>query len=245
VREQERPPADPSAAATVFHLAFIGRSVHTIAFVGVPVTLSYDYLPPGSDIRRDVGDEAGDRQSVYLTIPATPDLPPAVLKQAMLDALVSSLPLSVALLIGSYVVFAAGLRINRIAGPTVPWAWAFFAIFCVALVALVAWVRFGVLADGLRLGREQATVLAATPQRLLVETTGPFGVASYDLPVESVKHLTVTRGPVHDARHHARRLWHLAVTLSDGRTIPILPGRDERELRWVSGTIARAMRIPP
>ena len=208
-----------------------------------PLPLEYDDLPPGSDIRRDFSDEAADRKSVYLTVPATDDVPTAVLKQALLDALVSSLPVCIVLLVGSYAAFAAGMRINRIAGPTVPWAWGFFALFCLALVALVAWVRFGVLADALRLGREQATVLAATPRRLVVETTGPFGIASYDLRPEQVRHLAVNRAFLRDDRGYAHRLWHLAIYLSDGRSILLLPARDPRELRWVSGTVGRVLRL--
>jgi hypothetical protein len=216
-----------------------------MSFVSVaPLPLSYDDLPPGSDIRRDFSDEGGDRdRSVYLTVPATAEPPPAVMKQVVLDALVSSLPLNVVLLIASYVAFAAGLRINHIAGPTVPWAWGFFALFCLALVALVAWVRYGVLADAIRLGREQATVLAATPQRLLIETTGPFGVASYDLTAERVRQLTPGRGPLRDDRGTNRRVWHLAIALADGRTILVLPARDERELRWISGTVGRVLKL--
>lgn len=208
---------------------------------GAPLTLSYDDLPPGSDIRRDLSDD--DEPSVYLTVPATPDPPPAVIKQALVEAIISSLPLSVALLLASLGVFFAGLRINGISGPTLPWAWVFFATFCIALVGLVVWVRFGVLTDACRLAREQATVLAATPKRLVIETTGPFGVASYDLPAQHVQQLTVARSAIHDTRHHARRLWHLAIGLSDGRQILILPGRDVRELRWVSGTVGRVLRL--
>ena len=203
--------------------------------------LSYDDLPPGSDIRRDISDD--DERSVYLTVPATADLPPAVTKQALIDAVMSSLPLSVVLLVASLGVFAAGLRINGISGPTLPWAWAFFATFCMALVGLVVWVRFGVLSDAARLGREQATVLAATRNRLLIETTGPFGVASYDLPAQNVRALTVARSAVADDRNHARRLWHLVIGLSDGRRIVILPGRDERELRWVRGTVGQVLHL--
>jgi hypothetical protein len=207
-----------------------------------PLPLAYDDLPPGSDIRRDLIDPADPRgPAVYLTVPASSDLPPAVARQAMLDALAASIPLSVLLLGVSYAAFAAGLRINRIAGPTLPWAWGFFAIFCVALAGLVAWVRYGVMIDALRLGREQATVLAATPARLVVETSGPFGVASYDLPADRVASLMPARGPIRDERGESRRLWHLAVELTDARSIRLLPGRDERELRWVCGMVGRLL----
>ena len=72
----------------------------------------------------------------------------------------------------------------------------------------------------------------------------PVGVASYDLPAGNVKHLTSARGPLRDDRGTSRRLRHLAIQLADGRTILVLPGRDERELRWVSGTVARVLKLP-
>ena len=65
-----------------------------------PLPLAYDDLPPGSDIRRDVSENAGRGAvaSVYLTVPASAELPPAVARQARLNALVASVPASVVLL---------------------------------------------------------------------------------------------------------------------------------------------------
>ena len=204
-----------------------------------PPTLAYDDLPPGSDVRRE---PSADGVSLRIIVPAG-EPPPAVRRRTMLDAFASAAPATAGLLLLALLLFLAGLRNNRISGVSLTWAWTFFAVFCGALVLLVAWVRFGVTLDALRAGRRQATALAATPDRLLVETAGPFGVAAYDLPAAKIRTLAVTRGPLRDDRGHARRLWRLAVALTDGRTIHLLPGRDVRELEWAAAILKRTLRV--
>ena len=201
-----------------------------------PLPLAYDDLPPGSDIRREyIGD--GDAREVKIVVPAG-EPPAAARKSVLFDAFASGARASWALLLLALLLFQLGLRNNRIGGVALTWAWLFFGIFCGALVLLVAWVRYGVMLDSLRIGREQMTVIAATPARLLIETAGPFGVASYDLAREKITSMTVASGVLRDDRNLPRRLLHIAISLIDGRTILILPGRDARELRWIcAGTV--------
>jgi hypothetical protein len=207
--------------------------------------LAYDDLPPGSDIRREyaggagAGDSAAARE-VKITVPAG-EPPRAAMKVALFDSFAAGARSSLALLLLAFLLFTIGLRNNRVSGVPLAWAWAFFALFCAALVLLVVWVRYGMTLDAVRVGREQMTVLAATPARLLIETAGPFGVASYDFAREKVLALDVRHGPLRDDRNLPRRVPHVAVALADGRTILILPGRDVRELRWVCATVRQTM----
>ena len=207
-----------------------------------PPTLAYDDLPPGSDIRREYEGDGAARQ-VRILVPAGEPPPPAV-RVAMFDSFASGARSSWALLLGALLLFAIGLRNNRVSGVPLAWAWLFFAIFCGALVLLVAWVRYGLALDAIRAGRQQMTVLAATPQRLLIETMGPFGIASYDLARERVGGLTIARGVMRDDRNLPRRVLHVALALTDGRTILILPGRDERELQWIVAAVRQVMGMP-
>ena len=217
-----------------------------------PFTLSYDDLPPGSDIRREYtgsgsggGDGAGDDggvREVKIVVPAG-EPPPAAMKVALFDSFASGARSSWALLLLSFLLFYTGLRNNRVGGVSLAWAWGFFAIFCGALVLLIAWVRYGMTLDAIRAGREQMTVLAATPNRLLIETTGPFGIAGYDFPRDNIATLTIRRSVLRDDRNMPRPVLHLAISLRDGRTICILPGRDARELRWVCTSLEQAMRL--
>jgi hypothetical protein len=204
-----------------------------------PPTLAYDDLPPGSDVRREPG---LDGVSLRIIVPAG-EPPPAVRRQTLLDAFASAAPTTAALLALSLTLFLIGLRTNRISGISLAWAWTFFAVFCGALLLLVAWVRYGMMLDSIRLAREQQTVLEMTPHRLLIETTGPFGVAGYDFAVDQFAIVTLRRAQLRDDRNTPRRLLHLALSLRDGRTILLLPGRDVRELEWITNAMRRVMKV--
>ena len=204
-------------------------------------TLAYDDLPAGSDIRREyVGD--GDARQVRIIVPAGEPAPP-VMRIALFDSFASGARTMSALLVLALVLFTIGVRNNRVSGVPLAYAWAFFAVFCAALVLLVAWVRYGLRLDAIRYGRQQMTVLAATPTRLLIETAGPFGIASYDVPREKIAGLSIARGVLRDDRNLPRSVTHVALSLADGRTICLLPARDERELRWICGAVRQALGI--
>jgi hypothetical protein len=218
--------------------------LHPPSSFPAPLPLAYDDLPPGSDIRReydagDAGALSGGR-GVKIVVPAG-EPPPAVRKILLFDSFASGARASWALLLLSFLLFSMGLRNNRISGVALGWAWLFFGIFCGALVLLVAWVRYGVVLDAIRIGREQMTALAATRARLLIETAGPFGIASYDFPREKISSITVRRGVLRDDRNLPRRLLHLSIALADGRTILVLPGRDPRELQWIAAAVNKAL----
>lgn len=218
----------------------LGSPPGSLSFVVTPLVplLAYDDLPPGSDVRREYEGEA-----VRITVPAG-EPPAAVVRQAALDALASGAVASWPLLALCFVTFMFGLRANRIAGAPLAWAWAFFAVVCAALVLLVSWVRYGVMLDAIRAGRRQATVIAATPRRLRVETNGPFGAGGYDFPADRITRLLARRGTIKDNRGHGQRVWHLALALRDGRTILLLPGRDRRELRAIELALGRTLGLP-
>jgi hypothetical protein len=205
--------------------------------VSVPFPLSYDDLPPGSDIRREY-----DGELLKITIPAGE--PPAFARRALAQAAMASGAVSSwAFLLLALLVFAYFVRMNRIAGPPLTWAVAFFAVFCTAIVLLVAWVRYGLMLEDLQAGRRQATVMAITPDRLVIETSGPFGIAGYAWGREQMVSVAAGRDVLRDDQGRARRLERLQVQIVGGKRIMLLPGRDSVELRWVARAIGRAMRI--
>lgn len=206
--------------------------------MSAPLTLSYDDLPPGSDIRREY-----HGQLVKITVPAGE--PPASARRAVAQAaLVSGAISSWAFLLLALIVFGYFVRMNRIIGAPLNWAIAFFAVFCTAIVALVAWVRYGMKLEDLQAGRQQATVVAVTPERLVVETSGPFGMAGYEAPGEQIVSVSIGRDIVRDIDGRARRLDRLVLQLAGGRRIALLPGRDRTELRWVARALGRTMGAP-
>jgi hypothetical protein len=193
-------------------------------------TLAYDDLPPGSDIRREY-----DGHSLQITVPAG-EPPAAVIKQAAYDALARGAASSWALLLLAFVAFYFGVRANRISGAALVWAWMLFAVFCGALVMLVAWIRFGLLVDAIRAGRRQATLIAATRERLLIETAGPFGTMSIDLPRERVGGVRSASGAVRDQNERSHRVSFLRI----GDTV-LLPGRERREIEWVAAALRNVL----
>jgi hypothetical protein len=93
-------------------------------------------------------------------------------------------------------------------------------------------------------GRQQATVIAVSATRLLIETSGPFGNASYDLAADEFRNVTVGRSRLSDDRDKSRRLDHLTLVLADGRAIPLLPGRECAELAAVAGLLNQILTLP-
>ena len=203
----------------------------------VPTVLAYDDLPPGSDIRREYHGEL-----VKITVPAGE--PPAAAKRAVAQAaLISGAISSWAFLLLAFVVFAYFVRMNRIIGAPLNWAIAFFAVFCTAIVALVSWVRFGMKLEDLQAGRRQATVIAITPQRLVVETAGPFVVIGHEITSEQLVGASIGPDAMRDVDGRARKLDRLLLQLAGGRRVALLPGRDRTELRWVARAMSRSMGI--
>jgi hypothetical protein len=201
------------------------------------VTLAYDDLPPGSDIRRVCAPD-----NVQISVPAA-EPPRDVLKQAAMDALASGAAIATPILALAVVAFYFGIRANRISGVYLTWAWAFFAIFCTAIVMLVAWIRYSMITDGLRAGRSQSTAIGVTSKRFLVATSGPFGVRTLDLPREQIVRLECTVSTMRDNRSRDFKLTCLSVHSRSGPAIHLLPARDPRELRWVCGMIRQTMQL--
>ena len=198
-------------------------------------TLTYDSLPANSDIRFVYEPDA-----VHITAPAS-EPSPAVLKQALYDSFARGSISSSFLLALSYIGFHFGIRTNHVTGPSLVWAWGFFAIFCGALVLLVSWVSYSALIDAVRAGREQMTILVATPQRLLVETVGPFGAVGYNIPSEQIRRIRVTRKVMRDDHYRIHRAPSLSITLHDGRTLLLLPARERGEIACVAAALSQVL----
>jgi hypothetical protein len=200
-------------------------------------TLAYDDLPPGSDIRR-----VTEPDRVQISVPAG-EPPRAVVREAALQGFVRGSLFSVPALAIALVVFYQGIHYNDLRGVPLKWAWGFFTIFCAAIVMLIAWICYGVIIDSIRHARQQATVLAATPARLVIETSGPFGTASYDYARDRIDRFDISAGTLKDDRGRPRRVQWLELRLADGKRVRLLPGRDPGELKWVRGMIVQIMNL--
>jgi hypothetical protein len=201
-----------------------------------PVPLSYDDLPPGSDIRRERDPDG----TVRITVPAG-EPTTAARREIARDAVAYGTLESIPLLILGLIIFYVGIRAQGMYGSLAWAAWAFFALFCTALVALVVWVRYGKMLDALRAGRRQATVIAITSSRLLIETTGPFAIATYYYSPGQIRRVRIARSALPDDLAIGRRLDHLCIERPDGRCVALLPGRDRAELAAVARSIEQTI----
>jgi hypothetical protein len=115
-----------------------------------------------------------------------------------------------------------------------------FTMVCAALFAFVWRVQFIAQLHAAERALQQNTMIAASAGKLRIETSGPFGSASYDLRAADGhsgidglgKGRTHRQSPAVDC---------LKIMMRDGTSIHILPGRDEAELRWVAQAVGSAL----
>jgi hypothetical protein len=191
--------------------------------------LTYDTFPPHSNLRREVSNGS-------IKITAAAEEPGAHARRlewqraALAGALLSGGLLSAFVL----AVASTYLAHRRYMG-----FWLFvvlvaaFVVFCAALFLLMWRAAYAARLEKLERAMKQTTILVATPGRLLVETAGPFGQASYDLS-------TRLGGPYRVIDFRLGSIgWHncLVIVLASGQLVRILPGRDSAELDWVARTL--------
>jgi hypothetical protein len=196
-------------------------------------TLTYDTFPPHSNLRREVIGAV-----VKITAPAEEPSSHARRIEMQRAAFPGAL-LSGALLLA----FVLAVGSMYLAHRPFMGRWLFmvlfiaFIIFCGALFLLVWRVQYTGRLDRLEQALRQTTILAASPGQLLIETVGPYGQASY--------HLRGHAEPLPQSIVRLRRgrcgekpgVDCLDIVLADGRTVQVLPGRDEAELNWVARTL--------
>ena len=108
-----------------------------------------------------------------------------------------------------------------------------FVVFCAALFMMMWRAAYAARLDKLERAMKQTTLLIASPGRLLIETAGPFGQASYDLCTRVGGPCRVTDVQLGSIGNHACML----IVLASGQLVRVLPGRDDAELDWVARTL--------
>jgi hypothetical protein len=200
-----------------------------------PVPLSYDDLPPGSDIRRSHDPDG----TLRITIPAG-ELTPPVLRRVWHEALVHSAITCAAILFGTALVFLWALRIHGTTGWSLIFAWLGFGVGCGAFVLLLASARYAFDRGALEIARRQNSVIAISADRLVVESTGPLGTFSDDVEWERIRSARPNGGLWTDAAGRIHALRYVLVELTDGPSLRLAPGRDSRELVYITDAICSA-----
>lgn len=198
-----------------------------------PNTLAYDDLPPGSDLRRQYGEDG----SVAIT--ALAGEPSDAARRAALHVT----GVFAALFSGSLLVSVGLLALALSNGPfrihpalKLP-AVFLFAVVCGGVFLLVWRIGFDNRMEWLSKARQQSTLLHASPGRLLVETSGPEGDRSLDLPADTIHSIRLGPGGLLSREFVSC----LQITTADGSVHRLLPGHHMGELRWVVDTLRQAL----
>ena len=194
-----------------------------------PLPLGYDELPPGSDLSRAYGDGGAVTITAPAGEPSASVCRGAAHGTGVWSATVTGLGLAVGL------VLALGLSdsIRRLDSGLRLLAAALFLLFCGGVFLLVWRVRYAARLEALAQARRQAVVLDADGQRLLVETAGPPGPESLDIPADQIRAIGIIG--------YAESVLCLGVHLGGGTVLKLMPGRHPTELRWVAAALVQAL----
>jgi hypothetical protein len=186
--------------------------------------LTYDNLPAFSTLRREQEGEG-------FIITAAAEEPSGYLRRvaAKREFLIS------AMLTGGGVVmllfFVGPVLLDR--WRSLPGLTAVIVGVFVASGLLLVWqLRYTARLNKLERALQQMTVIAVRPERIVIETKGPFGQHSYELQSDELCGVRVLLNRTGSAPY-GERSW-LELIRRGGGPIRILPGREPAELQWVA-----------
>jgi hypothetical protein len=196
------------------------------------VALAYDELPAGSDLRREFGPDG----SVTITAPAgepSPALRRSMARDtAIYGAAFCAGPMAVLL-------WAAWPLVARLDFPRRVTAMGLGVVLAGGIFLLVWKVWYGAHFDLVAKARREAAVLHADARGLLIETTGPEGPQSVEVPASEAIRISVVGW-----RFNRVPIPHIRIERPHAPAVRLLTGRDPAELRWVAATLAQALGRP-
>jgi hypothetical protein len=199
--------------------------------VAAPAVLAYADLPTGSDIRHE-----HSPHSLRITIPAGEPSAVTLMRTRHRAVIRSALLMFMPLLILA-ILMSLLLRAHRVTSAEFFAAFGLFGVFCLAAILLLASTYYFPARRTLTVSHQQMTVLAASDARFVVETAGPYGRESHDIPANDIREMDVLWGTWFDQNRFPHEVEYLRVTLSDGRRICVAPGRDRCELLFLANAI--------
>ena len=205
------------------------------------VPLSYDDLPEGSQLSRQVDGAGG----VIITAPAG-ELSAAVRRSISRSALIpASQALGMCVLVGGLLVLVA-IRSNRINHPGLRLAAvAALAALAAGLFLFGWWGEYSLHALAMQSARRESTVLYANARRLLVETSRAGTARSFAIDTAKISGIdAAVEAETGEGRLRSPRVTYLKLLLSDGTSHRLLGGHHMAELRWVGAAISEATGVP-
>jgi hypothetical protein len=193
------------------------------------VALAYDDLPAGSDLRREYRADG----SVTVTAPAGE--PSSALRRSMArDNAISGAAFCAGLM--AFLLWAAWPLVARLDFPRRVTAMG-LGVVLAGGVFLLAWkVWYGADFDLVAKARREAAVLHADARGLLIETAGPEGPQSVEVPASEVLRISVVGW-----RFNRPPIPHIELERPHAPALRLLAGRDSTELRWVVATLIHAL----
>jgi hypothetical protein len=195
------------------------------------VALSYDTLPPQSNLRRAIDPRGRVQISISAGEPGVLARRVAMYDTAWLSAVWSTLITTFLALLLLPVFLVNRPQTQALSTLLMMMAGVFFS----AMFLLVWWLEYRKRMDSIERAALQATVISIAPNQVLTETVGPFGTRSESIapPFE----LFVRRVP-------ASRAECLHVVSRTGQTVHLFPGLSHIELNWLAAEIRTAMNTP-
>lgn len=193
------------------------------------MALAYDELPAGSDLRR----EYGPGGAVTVTAPAGEPSVAARRATAQATGLASAVLCTASLAALLWVLWPALTRLDtglRVA------AGALFVVFSGGLFLLVWKVWYAAHLDLLTDARRETVVLHADARGLLIESQGPEGARSIEIPTGSALGVRPAGG-----WRAVETIHCIKIERRDGATLCLLAGRHPAELRWVAATLRQSL----
>jgi hypothetical protein len=199
----------------------------------MPQTLTYDTLPPHSRLRREFTDGV-------LKITAAAEEPgPLVRREAARSAALPAALLCCGALVLVIALFGAGYLARRQFMPPLVSVVLFiaFVVLSAALYSLSWRMEFGLRIDAAEKALQQITILAASADRLIIESSGPLGATSLDLTqIRVIRIARTDRRP---------RISAIQIVSGQGAPVLVLHGRDDGELNWVARALIEAVGLSP
>ena len=206
----------------------------------MPELLAYDDLPAGSDLAREFAPDGGVTITAAIREPSGRAIRWARRRAVPRAALITVLALAGVIAIGALVLRQArsGLSLRYLPAVVFP-----LLGLLSAAIFLLAWhATASRCIDALHESRRQVTIISADPNTLRVQSGGPFGPQSHDIPAPRVRAVRLSWNPETDWHSMHRRV--LEVALDDSTSITLFPGRDDSELTWIAATLRRVLSVP-
>jgi hypothetical protein len=194
------------------------------------VVLTYDDLPPGSDIRREI------REGAMMIVIPPYEVTVSVRREAYRATALRAAVFTATILIVGIVCISTLLRGAWVARQ---WDLLSLALFCVvaAMTFALVWRALALMRiQVIELLGGQSTLIDADRERLLLESDGPDGPISRRIGNSEVLEVRIV-----SLEHPGVVVYAVGIVIGKEKPILIASGRSHGELRWIARALAQCI----